>query len=87
MFPRDKYGKEFKTGDLFTEGFIGEEIWNKQGKIINPPIGIFTGEAVDEDKRIRSGWYVKNYMLGKVEYENKEWDIYITTWDGEFEGD
>ena len=86
-YPKDKNGREYKVGDLFEEGVVGEKIWGDQGEIIRPPVGIFVGERVEEKRSNGSGWYIRTYQLGVVKYEGKEWDIYVTTWDGEFVGD
>ena len=86
-YPKDKNGREYKVGDLFEEGVVGEKIWGDQGEIICPPVGLFVGERVEEKQSNGSGWYIKTYQPGVVKYEGKELDIYVTTWDGEFVGD
>ena len=84
--PKDKNGKEYQIGHLFTEGYAGELIWGLAGEILKPPIGVFVGEKVDERKRAGSGWYVKTHSPGLARYEGELVDLYIDTWDGEFMG-
>lgn len=87
MYPKDKNGKEFKPGDIFQEGVIGEKIWNGRGSIWYPALGIFTGEEVEYP--LEDGWWVKDYKHGLAfDLTNGDMiDLYITRYDGEYVGD
>lgn len=87
MYPKDKNGKEFKPGDIFQEGIIGERIWDGKGSIWYPALGIFTGEKVEYP--IGDGWIVKDYMYGTAfDLTNGSMiDLYTTRYDGEYVGD
>ena len=86
-FPKDKNGKEFKVGDIFQEGIIGERIWDGKGSIWYPALGIFTGEKVEYP--IEDGWVVKDYKHGTAfDLTNGNMiNLYITRYDGEYVGD
>ena len=87
MYPKDKNGKEFKVGDIFQEGIMGERIWDGKGSIWYPALGIFTGEKVEYPAK--DGWIVKDYMHGTAfDLTNGSMiDLYTTRYDGEFTGD
>jgi len=86
-YPKDKNGVEFKSGDLFQEGWIGEKIWENSATILNPPIGLFTGERADPGD-ILGGWMVETFIKGIIlDKEGDLGDLYISRWDGEFMGD
>ena len=86
-FPKDKNGKEFKVGDIFQEGVIGERIWNGKASIWYPALGIFTGEEVEYP--IKDGWAAKDYKHGLAfDLTNGSMiDLYTTRYDGEYVGD
>lgn len=85
-YPKDKNGKEFKSGDLFIENFSGKEIWNGKAKILIAPIGLFIGEKVRYPSF--EGWVVKTYIEGMVQQEDGSFEsLYISQHDGEFMGD
>lgn len=86
-FPKDKNGKEFKLGDIFQEGYIGEKIWNNQASLWQPPLGVFMGVQVEYP--VKDGWVIRDYAPGiEINLKTGEiGDIYVSRHDGEFAGD
>lgn len=85
--PKDKNGKEFKPGDIFQEGYIGEKIWQNEYSVWQPPRGVFTGAQAEYP--VEDGWVIKDYTPGIViSLKTGDMDdIYISRYDGEFTGD